>query len=171
MASIRPSVFWMTSGVTLLAGLTWQRAQLGNDVLRIRIGTTPGVPDDCRTCDDGRCRDRIRRRRHGKERRALPHVLGFTGTFQYGKPTFYACLCRDEVALHLVASHRTKRLPGNGGICVFVRDVDGVYAELAARGANVIKPPQNYDYGMRDFDVVDLDGNQLTFGMGTSSPT
>jgi catechol 2,3-dioxygenase-like lactoylglutathione lyase family enzyme len=98
-------------------------------------------------------------------------VLGFTGTFQYGKPTFYACLCRDEVALHLVASHRTKRLPGNGGICVFVRDVDGVYAELAARGPNVIKPPQNYDYGMRDFDVVDLDGNQLTFGMGTSSPT
>jgi len=30
----------------------------------------------------------------------------------------------------------------------------------------VLKPPQNYDYGMRDFDVVDLDGNQLTFGMG-----
>ncbi len=23
-----------------------------------------------------------------------------------------------------------------------------------------------YDYGMRDFDVVDPDGNQLTFGMG-----
>jgi uncharacterized glyoxalase superfamily protein PhnB len=46
-----------------------------------------------------------------------------------------------------------------------------VYAELAARGAKVIKPPQNYDYGMRDFDVIDLDGNQLTFGMGTSSPT
>ena len=28
-------------------------------------------------------------------------ALGFTVTFQYGKPTFYACLCRDEVALHL----------------------------------------------------------------------
>ena len=42
--------------------------------------------------------------------------------------------------------------------------VDSVYAELAARGANVIKPPQNYDYGMRDFDVLDLDGNHHTFG-------
>ena len=52
------------------------------------------------------------------------------------------------------------------GPVVFVSDVDGVYAELAARGAKVLKPPQNYDYGMRDFDVVDLDGNQLTFGMG-----
>ena len=96
-------------------------------------------------------------------------VLGFTVTFRYGDPTFYACLCRDEVALHLLAAHRTHRLPGNGGICVFVRDVDAVHAELVSRGANVVKPPQDYDYGMRDFDVTDLDGNQLTFGMGSAA--
>jgi uncharacterized glyoxalase superfamily protein PhnB len=76
-------------------------------------------------------------------------------------------LCRDDVSVHLLAAQKTKRLPGHGGICVFVRDVDRVHAELAERGANVIKPPQNYDYGMRDFDVTDLDGNHLTFGMGT----
>jgi catechol 2,3-dioxygenase-like lactoylglutathione lyase family enzyme len=95
-------------------------------------------------------------------------VLGFTMTFQYGDPAFYACLCRDEVGLHLIAANRTKRLPGNGAVCVFVRDVDAVHAELAERGANIVKPPQNYDYGMRDFDVLDLDGNQLIFGMGTA---
>ena len=98
-------------------------------------------------------------------------ALGFTVTFQYGEPTFYACLCRDEVALHLLAAHETKRLPGNGAICVFVKDVDGIHAELAARGAKLIKPPQDYDYGMRDFDVIDLDGNQLTFGMESRSPS
>jgi len=98
-------------------------------------------------------------------------ALGFTVTFEYGKPTFYVCLCRDEVALHLLAAQETKRLPGNGGICVFVRDVDAVHAELVSRGANVVKPPQDYDYGMRDFDVIDLDGNQLTYGMGSSEPT
>lgn len=94
-------------------------------------------------------------------------VLGFAVTFEYGNPTFYVCLCRDEVALHLLAASKTKRLSGNGGICVFVKDVDVVHAELAARGAKIIKPPQNYDYGMRDFDLVDLDGNQLTFGTGS----
>jgi uncharacterized glyoxalase superfamily protein PhnB len=73
--------------------------------------------------------------------------------------------------LHLLAAQETKRLPGNGGICVFVRDVDAVHAELVSRGANVVKPPQDYDYGMRDFDVIDLDGNQLTYGMGSSEPT
>ena len=59
------------------------------------------------------------------------------------------------------------KLPGHGGICVFVKDVDRVHAELAERRANIIKPPQDYDYGMRDFDVADLDGNHLVFGMGT----
>ena len=95
-------------------------------------------------------------------------ALGFAVTFQYGQPEFYACLCRDDVALHLLAAQETKRLPGQGAVCVFVRDVDAVHAELSARGAKVIKPPQNYDYGMRDFDVTDLDGNHLTFGTGTS---
>jgi catechol 2,3-dioxygenase-like lactoylglutathione lyase family enzyme len=93
-------------------------------------------------------------------------ALGFDVTFQYGEPTFYACLCRDEVSLHLIAARETKRLPGNGAICVFVKDVDAVHAELAKRGAQVIKAPENYDYGMRDFDVVDPDGNQLVYGMG-----
>src|SRR5215472_6895136 len=108
----------------------------------------------------------------GKSTEHYRDVLGFTVTFQYGQPVFYACLCRDEVAVHLLAAQETERLPGHGGICVFVKDVDSVHAELAGRGANVIKPPQDYDYGMRDFDVTDLDGNQLTFGMGSSaSPT
>jgi uncharacterized glyoxalase superfamily protein PhnB len=99
------------------------------------------------------------------------NALGFAVTFQYGNPIFYTCLCRDEVALHLLSAQQTKRLPGNGAVCVFVKDVDSLHAELAARGAKVVKPPQNYDYGMRDFDVIDPDGNQLTFGMGSSGPT
>lgn len=69
-------------------------------------------------------------------------VLGFTVTFEYGKPTSYACLCRDQINLHLLAAHRTKRIPGNGGVTVFVNDVDLLRAELAARGAKVLKPPR-----------------------------
>ena len=96
-------------------------------------------------------------------------VLGFQVTFEYGQPLSYACLCRDEAALHLLASSRTKRLPGHGAICVFVRDVDQIYAEVSGRGAKLLNQPEDRDYGMRDFDVVDADGNQLTFGMGTDA--
>ncbi|MCK1274076.1 VOC family protein [Bradyrhizobium sp. 61] len=94
-------------------------------------------------------------------------VLGFEVTFEYGQPPSYACLCRDEVGLHLLAAAVTKRLPGHGGICIFVRDVDQIYAELSGRGARLLNRPEDRDYRMRDFDVVDADGNQLTFGMGT----
>ena len=92
-------------------------------------------------------------------------VLGFDVTFEYGKPTFYACLCRDTVNLHLIDANRTERLPGNGAICIFVSDVDQIYKELLDRKARVVKEPQTYPYGMRDFDVLDPDGNQLVFGM------
>jgi|SRR5262249_35960012 len=94
-------------------------------------------------------------------------ALGFSITFEYGQPTYYVCLCRDEAALHLVAATQTKRLPGNGALCIFVDDVDALHAELVARNAKVVKAPQDYDYGMRDFDVIDLDGNQIFFGMGS----
>ena len=95
-------------------------------------------------------------------------VHGFAVTFEWGTPLHYVCLCRDDVQLHLLSAAGTKRLPGNSGLCVFVRDVDAVYEELKARGANILKPPETYDYGMRDFDVLDLDGNQITYGMGVN---
>ncbi len=90
-------------------------------------------------------------------------ALGFAVTFEYGEPTYYACLCRDEVALHLRA---VERPPGQAAVCIFVDDVDALHAELVTRGAKVVKPPQDYAYGMRDFDVLDLDGNEIVFGMG-----
>jgi predicted enzyme related to lactoylglutathione lyase len=99
-------------------------------------------------------------------------LLGFGVTFQYGEPTYYVCLCRDEVAIHLRgAEKKSNWVPGNGAIAVFVTDVDALHAELVARGAKVLQPPRDYPYGMRDFGVADLDGNQLTFGMESRPAT
>lgn len=92
-------------------------------------------------------------------------ALGFDVTFQYGEPTYYAGLCRDEVALHLRAAREPDWVAGRTALCIFVDDVDGLHAELAARGAQIVGPPQDYAYGMRDFDVTDPDGNTITFGM------
>jgi uncharacterized glyoxalase superfamily protein PhnB len=96
-------------------------------------------------------------------------VLGFTVEFTYGEPTFYAGVERDDVTIHLQAAQQTKRQVGQGAINVFVTGVDALYEELKARGARVLNAPKDYPYGMRDFDIDDLDGNRLTFGMGTSA--
>jgi len=91
-------------------------------------------------------------------------ALGFEIGFDYGAPPYYAGVRRDGVELHLIAAAKTPRLPGHGGLCVFADDVDALHAELQGRGARIAAPPVNSAYGMRDFNVTDLDGNLLTFG-------
>jgi uncharacterized glyoxalase superfamily protein PhnB len=97
-------------------------------------------------------------------------VLGFRVEFTYGEPAFYAGLERDNVVIHLQAAGETKRQAGQGAVYVFVTDVDALYRELSGRGARTLNEPKDYPYGMRDFDVHDLDGNQLGFGMESSPP-
>ena len=92
-------------------------------------------------------------------------ALGFHTEFTYGEPTFYAGVERDGVVIHLQAGDHTRRLPGHGAVNIFVTDVDALYQELKSRGAIILSEPKDYPYGMRDFDVNDLDGNQLCFGM------
>jgi uncharacterized glyoxalase superfamily protein PhnB len=91
--------------------------------------------------------------------------LGFEVAFEYGKPTFYIGLCSGEVSLHLISAAQTTRQPGHGAVSIFVDDVDALHADLVKRGAKVLKAPADYDYGLRDFDVADLDGNMIFFGM------
>ena len=97
-------------------------------------------------------------------------VLGFHVEFTYGQPTFYAGVERGNVLIHLQAASETKRQPGQGAINVFVTDVDALYQELQARGARTLGEPKDYPYGMRDFDVLDLDDNHLCFGMESKQP-
>ena len=96
-------------------------------------------------------------------------MLGFRVEFTYGEPTLYAGVERDNVAIHLQAASETKRLPGRGAINVFVTGVDTLYQELKSKGARTMEEPADRPYGMRDFDINDLDGNQLSFGESTSS--
>ena len=96
-------------------------------------------------------------------------ALGFRVEFTYGEPAFYAGVERDNVLIHLQAASDTARPTGQGSIYVFVTKVDALHAELKSRGARVLKEPRDYPYGMRDFDVGDLDGNRLAFGMGSAA--
>src|SRR5262245_8267109 len=99
-------------------------------------------------------------------------VLGFQIGFTYGSPVFYAGVERDGAVIHLQAATHTKRQPGQGSVYVFVdTDIDVLFREFVARGARVEKEPQDYPYGMRDFNLSDLDGNDLCFGMESKSAT
>jgi uncharacterized glyoxalase superfamily protein PhnB len=96
-------------------------------------------------------------------------VFGFQTNFTYGEPTFYAGVARDGITIHLQAASATKRQVGQGSLYLFVSDVDALFEEVKSRGAIILKEPKDYPYGMRDFDVTDLDGNHLCFGMESNS--
>jgi len=68
---------------------------------------------------------------------------------------------RDDVTIVLIA--RTDKHTGIGSCEAYVRDADALYAELAARGANVQGEPVSHPWGLRDFRVLDFEGNRITF--------
>jgi uncharacterized glyoxalase superfamily protein PhnB len=50
------------------------------------------------------------------------------------------------------------------GIYIVVPDVDARYERAKAAGAEIVMPPQDLDYGSREFAVRDPEGNLWNFG-------
>jgi len=67
---------------------------------------------------------------------------------------------RDDVTLLLI-----KRTQDTGiGSCeAYINDADALHAELVQRGANVQGAPVSHPWGLRDFTVLDPEGNRLIF--------
>ncbi|MDF3056600.1 MAG: Lactoylglutathione lyase [Rariglobus sp.] len=91
-------------------------------------------------------------------------VLRFTKEFAYGEPPFYGGVKRDGLILHLCSSGENKTRAGMGSVYIFCDEVDSYHAEITAMGAKVTSPLNTYPYGMRDFQIKDLDGNLISFG-------
>jgi len=68
---------------------------------------------------------------------------------------------RDGMRVLLIA--RSSRQTGIGSCAFYVTDADALHAELTASGANVQGPPVSKPWGLREFSVLDPEGNRLTF--------
>jgi uncharacterized glyoxalase superfamily protein PhnB len=73
----------------------------------------------------------------------------------------YAIVERDGVAIHLF-SDRPRHHSGVA-LHAFVDEIESLYAELAARGAEITQTIERKPWGNRDFRVRDLFGNELKF--------
>jgi catechol 2,3-dioxygenase-like lactoylglutathione lyase family enzyme len=86
-------------------------------------------------------------------------ILGFRINYAQGD---LGVMDRDDVTLLLI--RRDERHGGIGSCYVYVRDADELHAELWARGAMVQGGPISQPWGLREFQVLDPEGNRLTFG-------
>jgi predicted enzyme related to lactoylglutathione lyase len=69
---------------------------------------------------------------------------------------------RDRITLLLIA--RTERHKGIGSCYFYIENADALYAELRAKGANILGEPISKPWGLRDFTILDLEGNRIGFG-------
>ena len=86
------------------------------------------------------------------------NVLGFH--INYQQPDL-GVMDRDRITILLIA--RDARHTGIGSFEVYVEDADALYAELRARGAHLQGEPVSHPWGLRDFRVLDLENNRITF--------
>ncbi|MEA2711565.1 MAG: hypothetical protein QOF78_4166 [Phycisphaerales bacterium] len=99
-------------------------------------------------------------------------ILGFKVEFTQNEK--YMGVFRDGVHVHLAAANgaplHSNRVAWTetdtfrpADVNFFVSDVDALYAEFKAKGATIDAPPINQAYGVRDFQVTDLNGYMLRF--------
>ena len=98
-------------------------------------------------------------------------VLGFTLAWGMDDPLTFCKMEHGHVSIFLFQTpdeasntYRAGLSPKFADLYIFVSDVDAIYAALKGRGADCKAAPKDYDYGMRDFNVRDLNGYILTFG-------
>ena len=92
-------------------------------------------------------------------------VLGFTKDWEHRFSEdfpLYVSVSRGGLCFHL-SEHA-----GGGSekidLYIRVRDVDQSYSELVKRGLEPEGPPEDREYGTRDFAFTDPDGHHMTLG-------
>jgi catechol 2,3-dioxygenase-like lactoylglutathione lyase family enzyme len=97
-------------------------------------------------------------------------TLGFDVPRFWGDPPMFTIAERDglQVMLNQVAPGDTFKpnaaYDGRYDVYFWVHDADALHADFAATGADIVCPPSDEPYMMREFQVRDPDGHLLAFG-------
>lgn len=94
--------------------------------------------------------------------------FGFDGKI-WGAPHFYATLRRDTVEIHFFTHADLDPAESSAGCYIRVQNVDCIYqtfakANLPKAGIPRMDDLENKPWGMREFAIVDPDGNLIRIG-------
>ena len=88
--------------------------------------------------------------------------LGFTLRFTWGEPTVYAGLDLGKTTIH--AAQQDDGSIEKAEVNFVVGDANALYKMHQANGVTISFPIGDREYGLRDYQVADPDGNHLGFG-------
>lgn len=85
--------------------------------------------------------------------------LGFSHVFTWGKPPELAGVNLGEVSVHL-----SEGGPQENALYFVIEDADEMYDFHVSQGVDIMFPPGDRPYELRDYAVRDPWGNKLSFG-------
>jgi catechol 2,3-dioxygenase-like lactoylglutathione lyase family enzyme len=94
-----------------------------------------------------------------EENREFYGLLGFEEVMDHGWIMTLASPAVPAAQISFMSADRTA--PVNPDISVEVDDVDAAYAAMRARGAEIVHPLQDEEWGVRRFFVRDPDGRVI----------
>jgi catechol 2,3-dioxygenase-like lactoylglutathione lyase family enzyme len=99
------------------------------------------------------------------------HKLGFEGHAWEVNPHHYGYASRGDVYVHFACFHGVPPRPNSElvppdmfDLYIYVDDVEVLHAEFVERGADILNPPVDTEYGLREIRVRDPEGYVLAFG-------
>jgi uncharacterized glyoxalase superfamily protein PhnB len=98
-------------------------------------------------------------------------ILGFTlaGTFDHDGKTIWCRLYRDKVDIMFSLPNiemNYGRILLSGSLYIYIDSVDEFWETIKDK-VEVVYPPENFEYGMREFAIKDNNGYVLNFGEST----
>jgi catechol 2,3-dioxygenase-like lactoylglutathione lyase family enzyme len=92
-------------------------------------------------------------------------ILGFEVHEEGGDPPRFGILDRDRAVIFLDGWHEGAiEMRGGWDAYIHVRGLDRIADEIAANGGELVRGIETTVYGMREFEVMDPDGNLICFG-------
>jgi catechol 2,3-dioxygenase-like lactoylglutathione lyase family enzyme len=92
---------------------------------------------------------------------------GFRWSAEPGAPATFGAVLWGEIEIFLCLGAQGGRGDDGAWMSIFVDDVDAVHERCARAGLDVIRPPANEPWGVREFHLRHPDGHVLRIGTGT----
>ncbi len=92
--------------------------------------------------------------------------LGFRSHGTWGEGPDFAIVQHGRVTIALDKARDAGAMPTNQywAAYIYVEDADALCEQVRRNGVEILREPEDMPYGLRDFDIRDLDGHVLAFG-------
>jgi uncharacterized glyoxalase superfamily protein PhnB len=100
--------------------------------------------------------------------------VGFRSGFRWqaepGEATTFGAVIWGDIEIFLCVGAQGGRGDAGAWMSIFVDDVDAVHERCVQEGLDVVKPPEDEPWGVREFHLRHPDGHVLRIGTGTDDP-